>query len=274
MIATPDWESHYRTVEEVKKRLKAYGFPINESKSDYFQQKIRHLGYLLDATACDKGIRLLPDPSKVDDLIAMPEPNNLPAIQRFIGAVGFYAKFIDGFSDIVRPLRDMVTSKEFNWSTEARQAFETLKFALVSGILKPFNPYEPIEVICDASPTAVGAVMQQKGRPVLYISKTLSAAERNYSQLDREGPSIVYAIRRLHKYLYGHKFKIVTDHRPLEFLFKPSGCRSAHANQRVLRWAMFLASYDYEIVGKRSEEIPVADMLSMQNRKQTTFRPI
>ena len=104
--------------------------------------------------------------------------------------------------------------------------------------------------------------IRDSNRPVLYISKTLNAAERNYSQLDREGLAIVYAVRRLHKYVFGRKFKIITDHKPLEFLFKPTRCKSAHANQRVTRWAVFLSSYDFEIIGRRSHEIPVADMLS------------
>ena len=266
LIATSEGEDHRAVLNNVKQRLKMNGFPINEAKSCYFQKKIRHLGYLIEVSS--QGTNILPDPSKVEDLLAMPEPQDVAAIQRFIGCVGFYAKFIDNFSDTAKPLRDVVTSNHYKWTESERNAFRKLKLTLIDGILCPFNPADEIELICDASPTAVGAVMQQNNKPVLYISKTLSPAERNYSQLDREGLAIVYAVRRLHKYVYGRKFTIVTDHKPLEFLFKPDGCRTSHANQRVLRWAVFLASYDYEIVGKRTGEIPVADMLSrIENKK-------
>ena len=72
----------------------------------------------------------------------------------------------------------------------------------------------------------------------------------------------MYAVKRLHKYLYGRPFTIVTDHKPLEYIFKPSGTKASHANQRVIRWAVFMSSYDYTIKGRRTMEIPVADCLS------------
>ena len=75
--------------------------------------------------------------------------------------------------------------------------------------------------------------MEQEGKSVLLISKTLAKAERNYS--DREALAIMYAVKRLHKYLYGPPFTIVTEHKPLEYTFKPSETKASHVNQRVIR---------------------------------------
>ena len=73
---------------------------------------------------------------------------------------------------------------------------------------------------------------------------------------------VVYAVKRLHKHLYGRKFRIITDHKPLEYLLKQNGCKSAHVSQRVNRWSIFLSNYEYDLEGKRTNLIPVADLLS------------
>ena len=75
---------------------------------------------------------------------------------------------------------------------------------------------------CDASPVGIGAVTEQDGKPILFVSKTLTKAERGYAQIEREGLAIVWAIKRLHKYLFGRKFDLVTDNKPISFIFNPS----------------------------------------------------
>ena len=58
-------------------------------------------------------------------------------------------------------------------------------------------------------------------RPILNISKILSATQRRYSQIQKEALSLVYALKKFHQFLYGRKFIVVTDHKPLVTLFAP-----------------------------------------------------
>ena len=94
----------------------------------------------------------------------------------------------------------------------------------VAPLLTHFDPTKPIVVHCDASPYGLGVVLSHvmsdgSERPVSYASRTLSVAERNYAHIEKEGLALVYAVKKYHQYLFGHKFVLYTDHKPLLGLF-------------------------------------------------------
>ena len=82
-------------------------------------------------------------------------------------------------------------------------------------------------------------------RPIAFASRSLSLAEKNYSQLDREGLSIIFGVKKFHKFLFGTHVTIFTDHKPLLGLFGEHKSIPEHASPRVQRWAITLAAYDY-----------------------------
>ena len=99
-------------------------------------------------------------------------------------------------------------------------------------------------------------------RPIAYISRTLSAPEKNYSQLEKEALAIVFAVKKFHHYLYGRHFIIESDHRPLSFLFSETKGVPQMASSRIQQWALTLAAYCYTICYKAGKQLSNADAFS------------
>ncbi|GFR97816.1 transposon Tf2-11 polyprotein, partial [Elysia marginata] len=132
------------------------------------------------------------------------------------------------------------------------------KIAAIRDAPTPRNTQElrsfvEIVIVCDASPIGVGAILSQvdgKGdeKPVVYASRTLQDAERKYSQIDREGLAIIFAVKKFHKYISARFFKLITDHKPLLGLLGEDKVISEHASARVQRWAIILSAYSYSLL--------------------------
>ena len=101
----------------------------------------------------------------------------------------------------------------------------------------------------------------QSERPVAFASCTLSKARRNYAQLDKEAFSIIFGVTKFHQFLYGWRFVIVTDHKPLLQLLGPHKPTPVHAAARLQRWSLMLASYHYDIECRRTIDHANADSM-------------
>jgi RNase H-like domain found in reverse transcriptase len=182
--------------------------------------------------------QIKPNQSKVKAITNAPEPRDLYELQK--------------------------KGRDFVCSDTERRCFEKSKTLLLQhGVLELFDPNKPITLSCDSSSYGVGAVLAHtSSKPVIFASSTLSQAERNYSNLHREALAIIFVLKKFHKYLYGHKFTIFSDHSPLQENFNPNKNTPPVACARPQRWEVILSGYDYKIQYKRPSEIACADALS------------
>src|SRR5436190_9412409 len=164
---------------------------------------------------------------------------------------------------MAKPLTKLTKKTEkFEWTSEQQNAFDILKEKLTTApVLKYPDFTQEFIVTTDASDYAIGAVLSQgtvgQDRPIAYASRVLSRAEQNYSTTEKELLAIVWAVKHFRPYVYGTKFKIVTDHKPLIWLFNVNDPGS-----RLIRWRLKLEEYDYEIIHKAGRANANADALS------------
>jgi hypothetical protein len=113
----------------------------------------------------------------------------------------------------------------------------------------------------EATNDGAGALLSQgqisKGLPIAYASRSFNKAEKNYSTVEKELAAIVWGIKHFRPYLYGRKFKIVSNHKPLTWIMNVKDPGS-----RLMRWRIQLEEYDYEIVYKPGVQNSNADALS------------
>lgn len=236
---------------------------MSRNKCQFFCKSIEYLGYVLSKQG------LSTSPSKIDAIVNAPTPTNETQLKAFLGLVNYYSKFVPSMSTMASPLYNLLRKDTpFIWNFACEQAFKMIKEKLVSApILAHYDPSLPLRVATDSSAYGVGSVLSQiqadgSEHPVCFVSRTLSKAESHYSVIDKEALAIVFAVKRFNQYLFGRKFTLITDHKPLLSIFGSKKGPPAFAASRLQRYALFLSNYDFDIQYVTSKSNANADCLS------------
>ena len=182
----------------------------------------------------------------------------------FLGAAGFYRKFIRNFASITAPLTELTKlSQRAVWQPIHTEAWKTLQKCLTTyPILKQPDPSKEFIVDTDASNVGIGAVLLQRDEkgdthPIAYASRKLTPPEQRFSTREQEALAILFAVDKFNVFILGRKFTVVTDHKSLSWLMTAPALKG-----RLLNWAFKLRSYDFTIVYRRGADNHMADMLS------------
>lgn len=197
MLTCVDQQEHDRNLEEVLRQLQDKGFTLNKQKCQFRMPRLKFMGHVLSA----HGIG--PDETKIESLVNARNPDNLSEVRGFLGLVNFCARFIPDLATVAEPLRELTRAKAtWRWNAVHQNAFDELKNRLTHASTMAYYDTEAhTQVIVDASPVGLGAVLSQRQpdgsyRPVYYASKALTYVERRYSQTEKEPLAVVWGCER------------------------------------------------------------------------------
>nr|VZI41582.1 unnamed protein product [Spirometra erinaceieuropaei] len=260
LVASRDVEEHLHHLTLLFDRFQQFGVTLHPSKFVLGATYLEFLGHLIHSN----GIR--PLPSKVAAIRDFPPPTSKRQLQRFLGMVNFYRRFLPNCADTILPLTNLPSGpkRTFEPTPAALTSFEQVKDLLADAtLLTHFHADAPISLMVDASNVAVGAVLQQSlpdsTVPLAFFSKKLSKAETRYSTFGRELLAAYLAVRHFRHLLEGREFTIFTYHKPLTFATHSHSDKLSPREIRHLDYISQFTSDIRHIDGSRNE---VADTLS------------
>ncbi|XP_062703621.1 uncharacterized protein K02A2.6-like [Aedes albopictus] len=217
-------EEHDRNLRAALKRIQEFGFTIREDKCTFRKQQVQYVGHVVDS----RGLR--PDPAKIEAITKLPPPTDVSGVRSFLGAINYYGKLVPNMRKLRYPLDNLLKADaKFKWTPECQQEFEQFKRILSSDLLLThYDPKREIIVSADASSVELGATISHKFpdgtvKVVQHASRALTKAEQGYSQPDREGLAIVFAVTNLCSGSSGPR-KVYQSTLPTAFNASPSIC--------------------------------------------------
>lgn len=262
LIMTETFEKHVELVEEVLKILARHNIKIKVSKCQFFEEEVQFLGHVISEDGIKKS------EAYVEKVVNFPKPTNVNEIRRFLGLINFQRKFIPNCSSLCKPLSELTGEnrrKKIEWTVERDEAFKELKELVKKDVMLTYPDYSlDANELClyvDASNTGAGGclVQNQEGvqRTIGFASMTFNKAQKNYSTTDRELLAIKWGCNAFKSFIYGVKFSVYTDHKPLIYL-----TNMANQNSRIARTLEELAEYNFDIKYYPGKSNIVADSLS------------
>ena len=263
LTASENWQDHLIHVEGMLKCLERHGLTVRPSKIYAGFQELEFLGHVVG-----KG-KIRPEESKVEKILNIPKPTTKKQIRSLMGLLGYYRRYIPGYSVVTAPITDLLKGKKsVTWTPECEEALKQVQRGLSKQpilILPDLN--KPFTVQTDASNVGVAGVLLQvqegKLHPVAYVSRKLLDRESRYSTIEKECLAIVWTLRKLDRYLWGQKFTLQTDHKPLTFLNT-----ARFKNNRILGWSLTIQGYSFNVKEIAGRDNTLADILSRSGENQ------
>ena len=261
VIFSPSIEEHIQDLRKVFTIIKNNGLKINLEKCHFFKKKVELLGHILSVEG------VAPIPGKTEIIHNWLPPKNITQLRSFLGAVGYYRKFIFNFAKMARPLYKLLKKgTDFEWNTEQENSFQELKDRLVKAPILIMPDFEkPFIIRTDASYDGIGGVLLQKEedgkeKPIHFISRSLKPSEKNYSITDLEGTAAFYSVKKFKPYISSNNCSTIlyTDHKPLVSLFTSKEPNNA----RQTRWVLLLSMLKVRVQYEPGKKNVIADALS------------
>ena len=229
---------------------------LNPDKMQFRLPQVSFFGHQWSA----KGLSA--DPKKISAVNRMDLPGDVDTMRSFLGLVNYLNRFSPCLAELSEPLREICRQDtQFQLTKCVRVAFSKTKEEISKNVTLPyFNPKSETTLQTDASKKGLGAMILQNSKPVMFASRALTGAEKNYQNLERECLATIWGMEKFHYFPYGKQFTLKTDQKPLVSIYKKHMVEISPRIQRLV-----VRSFPYQpftVQYRRGKEIPLADALS------------
>ena len=244
---------HDEALLAVFRAIEKFNLSLNLKKCMFNQTSICYLGHVVGNG------EIKPDPERIQTLVNFPEPDDFKSLERFLGMANYWSQFIENFSEIALPLYELKRCGRFDkFNTVQRKAFKLIKERIQEALLAVPSPQDKLLLRTDASKNCVSALLHTEDRrPVCFFSRILSATEQRYDVLEKEALAIFWGVRKCRDFLLDREFVVLSDHKPLEYLF-----RTEKVSAKILRWRMQLQEFTFEVKHCAATDNVAADCFS------------
>ena len=214
LVYSPTIDKHAQDLQSVLELLRRDQWQVKRSKCAFAQQSLAYLGHIIS------GEGVATDPDKVKEILNWQTPASVKELRAFLGLIGYYRKCVAHFGVLARPLFDLLKKNViFQWTSVVDSAFQVLKKALVTTPVLAIPDFTKQFILeTDASNQGIGAVLQQQGHPIAFLSKPLGPKNSGLSTYEKEHLAILLAVEHWRPYLQHAEFIIRTDQRSLVHL--------------------------------------------------------
>ncbi|GFO48475.1 reverse transcriptase [Plakobranchus ocellatus] len=259
LVFATSWQQHIVALRTLLTLLRRHGLHVNPSKLSIASSSVEFLGHMVSSGT------LVPVQKKMDTILQLSVPVKKKEVRSLLGLVNYYRHFIADFASISAPLSDLLrkgTPEKVQWTPRCDQSLAEIKRLFSSPpILIIPDMRDTFIVRSDASDFGVGVVLLQDRdgtlMPCRYASRKLLPRECKYSAIEREALALVFAVTQFQRYLIFKHFVLQTDHKPLAYLRTGSP-----KNARLMRWALALQEFSFQVVHIPGSENVHADVLS------------
>jgi hypothetical protein len=239
-------EEHDERLQKVLFKLNEKGLTVNDKKCELSKQELDFFGLHFSR----EGVSI--QKSKLEALKETKAPKSVSELRSVLGLANYCSRFIPDLATISKPLRKLTNKGvRWCWNNEHEAAMDKIKNSLTTSAIAYFNKNWRSEITVDASPDGLGFVFAQynpknkdEKHIVLYDSRSLTYVESSYSQVDKEALAVVWACEKLHLYLYGCEFDIITDNKAVELIFSNP---TSKPKARIERWCLRMLPYKFVV---------------------------
>ena len=214
LVFSDNHDDHAKHLRDIFQLCRENGLVLHSNKCVLGAPEVEFLSHNVSSAG------IIPPDHKVKAVKDFPTPTDIKSLQRFLGMVNYFRRFIHKHSEIAEPLVQVIRDKKFSWGSDQQTAFRDLKNSLATAthLAYPSNG-DQLVLTTDASKVAIGSVLEavnHRGkRPLAFFSRTLTKTERRYSAFDRELLAIHASIRHFRHMVCGSHFTVFTDHKPI-----------------------------------------------------------